>query len=584
MFNKLLQRNLKRNLCILLFCITSLLLSAPCTAQTTFKDSLLNDCDTFFKLLKTHPNLNWKDQKAELKIKSQIQLLKNQIQSGNKLNSDSLLVYQTKLLQAIAHIRDGHSGFVSLDKTFGTLPIYIAPFSDGYYIIATSKEYQDLLGGRLIRIGSYDLKETLQKLKTISNSSNLQGFNKNLAQYLNKPGLLYGLGISKTPDSTYFLIELNGKQNGIYVTSTIQSPGLITYLGQNNIPLPFYLQNRDQNYWYHVLPDSSSLYVALNSIENMSKISFPVFVKQLDTIIRASNIQRLIIDIRLNGGGDNFLNVYLLKLIQDHPQLNQKDRLFLITGFRTFSAAINLYADLENFTGATMIGEPVGDMINFPGDAKHFQLPAFNISMRISQLMWINTFDWDRREKSRIDIPAQISFSSYAKGEDPALSSIFQIPLKNIRDIGPFQSSLKDGNYQLENEILKITTKNGQQNFVIPGKMEGKLLYKKEHLYITSNPYVYILNGPTPSVQFRYNEKDYKKISLKKINVDTLHMKVLDDSQISHHQWDGNNLSLRALRVFILHNDKQGAKELLDFAILINRRAEMAKKLRQRLE
>jgi hypothetical protein len=97
---------------------------------------------------------------------------------------------------------------------------------------------------------------------------------------------------------------------------------------------------------------------------------------------------RVVLDIRSNGGGNNFLNRFVVKEIIRRPALDQPDRLLVLIGRGVFSAAQNLVNELDCYTNATFVGEPTGNAPNQYGDARRLELPRSKIRVFISSLYW----------------------------------------------------------------------------------------------------------------------------------------------------------------------------------------------------
>ena len=71
---------------------------------------------------------------------------------------------------------------------------------------------------------------------------------------------------------------------------------------------------------------------------------------------KARSVERVILDLRLNGGGNNELNRPIWHALIRSERLNQKGKLWVLIGPQTFSAAMNCVDDLEMNTNALFAG------------------------------------------------------------------------------------------------------------------------------------------------------------------------------------------------------------------------------------
>ena len=133
----------------------------------------------------------------------------------------------------------------------------------------------------------------------------------------------------------------------------------------------------------------------------------------------------MIIDVRLNGGGNNELNRPIWHALLKSGRLNQKGRLWVIIGPKTFSAAMNFVDDMELNTNAMFVGEPTGETPNMWGDPVRLKLPNSGIVVQTSTLWW-QMDPRDQRPFRAPDIPAEMRFVDYANNVDPVLNAIFK--------------------------------------------------------------------------------------------------------------------------------------------------------------
>jgi len=186
------------------------------------------------------------------------------------------------------------------------------------------------------------------------------------------------------------------------------------------------MQHPDKHYWHASLDDRRTLYVQYNQVQDEPKgepISayFPRLFGEADK----RRVERVIIDVRLNGGGNNELNRPIWHALLKSDRLNHKGRLWVAIGPQTFSAAMNFVDDMELNTNATFVGEPTGETPNMWGDPVRLKLPNSGIVVQTSTLWWQMEDPRDRRPFRAPDIPAEMSFADYANNVDPVLSAIF---------------------------------------------------------------------------------------------------------------------------------------------------------------
>lgn len=133
--------------------------------------------------------------------------------------------------------------------------------------------------------------------------------------------------------------------------------------------------------------------------------------------------KKLLLDVRLNGGGNNYKNKPVVTGIIRTEKINQPGKLFVITGRRTFSACQNLVNELSNYTEAIFVGEPTGENINFYGDNREVVLPNSNIPVRLSYAWWQDKPQWENGPWTAPHIAVEVSSEDYRTNYDPVLQA-----------------------------------------------------------------------------------------------------------------------------------------------------------------
>jgi hypothetical protein len=230
------------------------------------------------------------------------------------------------------------------------------------------------------------------------------------------------------------VIEQNGKRETVILepTGTIEPSGHNPLSGMNKTgwidmskgeSQPAWLRNQDRPYWFEFLPDST-LFVSYRAVASLPDLPNPAFWRRVFSQADSLPVKRMVIDVRENGGGESFFNRLVVRNIIARPQLDRPDRLFVITGGNTFSAAMNLVEDLEQWTNATFVGEPTGNALTFFGDHTQIVLPVSGITVNVSTLPWYPSNPRDKRNFIAPRLYVPMTSAEYRAGIDPAMRAI----------------------------------------------------------------------------------------------------------------------------------------------------------------
>jgi hypothetical protein len=257
------------------------------------------------------------------------------------------------------------------------------------------------------------------------------------------PEVLQAIGATKNAQAVELTVEKGGQETTANLSAEpvgpwndrswpLQPDGWVDAREHAAKPLPLWARNPDKHYWHTFLDESRTLYVQYNQVQNEpggEPISayFPRLFREADK----RKIERVIIDLRLNGGGNNELNRPIWHALLKSDRLNQKGRLWIVISPKTFSAAMNFVDDVEVNTNAIFAGEPTGETPNMWGDPVRLKLPNSGIVVQTSTLWWQMADPRDRRPFRAPDIPVDMKFADYANNVDPVLNAIFKARRKN---------------------------------------------------------------------------------------------------------------------------------------------------------
>ena len=201
-------------------------------------------------------------------------------------------------------------------------------------------------------------------------------------------------------------------------------------------PLPRCFRNRRQVMWHEMLPDGKTMYCQLNGIGHGPK-TFKKYFEDLFVEVEKPGVERLVLDLRWNGGGNTFLNPPLIEGLIRSSKFRQPGNLFVVIGRNTFSAALNTTDDLERRTTAILVGEPTSSPPNFVGESVEVVLPASRWPISISDLSWQTSFPMDYRVWMTPLLYAPPTAAALRAHRDPALEAIEDYiqanPVKAVR-------------------------------------------------------------------------------------------------------------------------------------------------------
>lgn len=310
-----------------------------------------------------------------------------------------------------------------------TYPLEFEVFSDGLRIVSTPAAHASLLGGRVVSIGSTPVAQAVTAISPLIPADNPMWVLRALPAFLRSPGYLCAAGLIRHPSDPLELtfVDERGKSRQARLSAE-QADSTVRWLTADrevSRPLPL-TRALSLPFEFTGLDDSTrTVFARIRSITNAAGgATFADHVARMFARVDSVASRRLILDLRGNGGGDNYLNQPLVHGILMRPSLNRPGGLFVIVDRGTFSAAVSLAADLQRETRALFVGEPTGAAPNSPGDPARVRLPASGLVVRISTVLWSGSDPRDPRKFIAPDIAAMASWSDWIEHRDPAMAAI----------------------------------------------------------------------------------------------------------------------------------------------------------------
>jgi hypothetical protein len=353
-----------------------------------------------------------------------------------------------------AMIGDGHSGIRLLWYVMATLvhdqkisfrfyPIQLYSFKEGIFVQAAKPELRRLAGARLLKIGDKTCDEAYSAVRELVPRDNEMFVKLYAPCLLTQAEVLSALGIIEDMEKAPYLFEVEGNLKLLELKPTATGPpagfaldpAWVDAREGSQIESPLWLRDPRNYFWFEYLKDSKTLYVQYNAVANKPNETVADFFNGVFEFAESNEVDKFILDLRHNGGGDNYLNRPIVHGLIKSSKLNQKGKLFAIIGRATFSAAQNLVNELDKHMNVIFVGEPTGGKPNHYGDAAGITLPNSQITFYASTLWWQDMDPRDDRPWIGPQITAELSLDDYRNNRDPALDAILNFsPSKSLSE------------------------------------------------------------------------------------------------------------------------------------------------------
>ena len=347
-----------------------------------------------------------------------------------------------ELARLVALVGDGHTNVApTRDPKIGfqTYPVRLYLFKDGLFIRGALTARADLVGAKVLRIGRHTADEAYLAVRELIGRDNEMNARFFAPFLLAMPEVLHAIGAIDEPGAVPLLLEQAGTRTVAVLrpsgpapmmpsdtdVSWMQEDGWVDMRGPDGPGTPLWLRGDPRDpLRLEYLPESRTAYVQYNKVGDAPAETIADFAERLRAFVDSAPVNRVVLDLRLNRGGDGTLNQPLVLSLIRSPKLEGPGHLFVIIGRSTFSAAQFLVHDLEEYTDAVFVGEPTAGKPNSYGDSRRITLPNSGITVRASVYHWQRTHPLDTRPWKGPDVAAELTSREYRANVDPALREI----------------------------------------------------------------------------------------------------------------------------------------------------------------
>lgn len=340
-------------------------------------------------------------------------------------SDDEMLV---GVLRVIAMISmrgcDAHTGaYVWGEGTYpvDSLPLRVWWFDEGVFVVDALPPYRELIGARIDAVNDRAMADVLSSVEPLVPRDNDATVRLLVPRFLLTTQILRGLGIAGPGPVRLTLSQGRlGRNVSIVPVAMREYNG---WAGPYGLHLPSdaaltYLSRMDEPLWWTPL-GGGMLYVQYNRVDRLPSSK----IDDLRAALHASDVVRVVIDVRHNFGGEVSAVDPMVQLFKD-PMIDRAGGLYVITGRNTFSAAAMFVARLDAVTSAIVVGEPMAGCPTSYGNARSLLLPYSGIAVGVATLLEVSVDADDKRPTIVPEIAARLTPAGWNAHQDPALAAI----------------------------------------------------------------------------------------------------------------------------------------------------------------
>lgn len=368
-----------------------------------------------------------------------------------RVNSLDATGYFVELVGLAGMTGDVHTAVYPVESSKVLRHVYTLrfwKFSDGLYIRAAAPALSHLVGAKILAIQGVPVDDAWRRLMNKVPTENEWMSAYMVSFYMQFPGFLHAVGLGENEKQGMWTLQSpNGQRSEVrleaaedigWVGAISSSLGFIApnnYVEGHPSPAPLWLKNRNRNYWFEYLAPEKTVFLQINTSRQDREHPWDDFVDEVFQAIKQSQCERLIIDLRHNGGGDGEMAQKLVHAIIATPAIDRPGHLYVLTTRITQSAGVYFAVKLEQETYSVFVGEPIGAHPNFfnspRGQHPMLALPGTDLYFRVANKWMQNSDNQDDRKFIAPDIPVAMSYAEYSEGKDPVLQAALDLSFRD---------------------------------------------------------------------------------------------------------------------------------------------------------
>ena len=380
----------------------------------------LDDLNFLWNTLKEkHPNI--------FSITTEDKFLSRKAEIQANLDKKTDMEFYLDLSSLMAMVGDSHTNISigSKNNNLHVLPIKIEMYQGNWILSAVEKKHEALLGQIVVAINNIPITEIARRFKSIISADNeIKLLRQFMGQFYIEEILDYLDIVDSGAVIPVTVKDRDGKVNEFTIKSISAleklSPDFIVNLSKNRSKAPSTAYDKSKKYKSLPLNDAT-YYIQYNDCSEDEEIPMDVFSEKVKTDLNKGNYNKILLDLRYNGGGSDGVVRPLLNVLTGEIRQN-RTKLYALIGEATFSSAI-INAVMVKEAGGVLVGSPTSGSVNHFGSVNRFTLPhsgiKFGISSKFISLSdLLETAKGYGIESLRPDVSVDQTLNDYLSGVD----------------------------------------------------------------------------------------------------------------------------------------------------------------------
>ena len=309
--------------------------------------------------------------------------------------------------------RNGHTGvfvFHPHARPLHVYPVRLYAFQDGMWVVGAVDPA--LVGKRLESIDGVPVARIAEAGRALVPHDNDASLTLILPEAVVTEEVLTGLGLTDGGRANFAFADGSSAGLDPVTTSAFPDGSVVQPLLRPREPQPVWLRRQDERAWLTTLDRGRAVYLGFHQTRTVPQ----GMLDRLRRLARTKKVRRVVVDARLNGGGDNTTSWSLVDAIRAAGRTA-----VLLVGRKTFSAAGNFAAVVDAETRARVLGEPSGGSPNQWGDSAPIEVPSLGLTVHVA-VQDVQAVPDDKRLAVEPDVPVALTAADFFAGRDPVLA------------------------------------------------------------------------------------------------------------------------------------------------------------------